>query len=80
MKNLVEKSMTYSFKCPKCKESLFADVDVGEHMVDWSEICENNECNYKFTSAEVLRIYDDALSDAWASMIDNAHDTVRENL
>ena len=29
--------MTYTFSCPKCGEEIEADVDVGEHMVDWAE-------------------------------------------
>jgi predicted protein tyrosine phosphatase len=29
--------MTYTFSCPKCGEEIEADVDVGEHMVDWAK-------------------------------------------
>jgi len=53
---------------------LSAEVDVGEHIVDWGEECDC--CNYKFTESEVLKIYDDALADCWGSMIDHAHDTL----
>ena len=62
--------MTYYFHCPKCNEQLFAEVDVGEHMVDWSEECDN--CGYKFTEKETLKIFSDALADCFGSMIDNA--------
>jgi hypothetical protein len=66
--------MYYEFHCPKCNEMLSAEVDVGEHIVDWGEECDC--CNYKFTESEVLKIYDDALADCWGSMIDHAHDTL----
>ena len=64
--------MYYTFHCPKCNEELSAEVDVGEHLVDWNEECDN--CNYKLTETEVLKIYSDALADCWGSMIDRAHD------
>ena len=66
--------MTYTFSCPKCGEEIEADVDVGEHMVDWNESCENEKCNYKFTEAEVEKIYSDALEDCFSTMVDNAHE------
>jgi transcription elongation factor Elf1 len=64
--------MYYVFHCPKCNEELTAEVDVGEHMVDWDEACDN--CKYVFTDAEILHIYDAALADCFGSMIDYAHD------
>jgi len=64
--------MTYTFSCPKCGEEIEADVDVGEHMVDWAEECQ--ACNQKFTEAEVEKIYSDALEDCFSTMVDDAHD------
>jgi hypothetical protein len=70
--------MYYSFNCPKCEEKITAEVDVGDHMVDWGEECENEKCGYKFTEEEVLKIYSDALEDCWGSMIDNAHERMKD--
>jgi len=70
--------MYYSFHCPKCDEQITAEVDVGEHMVYWSEECD--ECGYKFTQDEILKIYSDALADCWGSMIDNAHERYKDKL
>jgi hypothetical protein len=70
--------MYYSFECPKCGDEITAEVDVGEHMVDWAEECENEKCGYKFTESEVLTIYDDALADCFGTMIDNAHDMAKD--
>jgi hypothetical protein len=64
--------MYYTFNCPKCDGELTAEVDVGEHLVDWDEECEH--CKYKFTSNEVLDIFDEALEDCHGSMCDYAVD------
>ena len=66
--------MTYAFSCPKCGEEIEADVDVGEHIVDMGDECPNDSCNYKFTEAEVEKIYSDALEDCFSTMVDDAHD------
>jgi DNA-directed RNA polymerase subunit M/transcription elongation factor TFIIS len=68
--------MYYKFYCPKCNELLTAEVDVGEHMVDWSEECET--CNYKFSQEEIMKIYNDALADGFGSMIDNAIEKLKD--
>lgn len=70
--------MYCSFNCPKCGEEITAEVDVGEHMVDWGEECENEKCNYKFSQNEILDIYDKALEDCWGNMIDNAHERFKD--
>ena len=64
--------MEYHFSCPNCGETLMAEVDVGEHIVDWDEVCES--CGHIFSEKEVLDIYDRALEGALCSMIDSAHD------
>jgi predicted Zn-ribbon and HTH transcriptional regulator len=66
----------YTIECPKCKAVIEADVDISEHIVDWAEECE--ECGYKFTQDEVLKIYDDALTDCLSSMIDHAHEMSKD--
>ena len=68
--------MEYHFNCPMCLKNLTAETDVGEHIVDWSEKCD--DCGYIFSEKEVLDIYDRALEDAWGSMIDNACDYGQE--
>ena len=64
--------MYYKFNCPACGEELSAEVFVSDHMVEWGEECDNEECGYKFSQSEVLDIYDKALEDATSSLIDNA--------
>ena len=66
--------MEYAFVCPVCGEEIAAEVDVGEHIVDWSEECDNEDCGYKFTPDEILKIYEDALVDCFSTMVDRAHD------
>ena len=70
--------MTYTFACPKCAEEITAEVDVGEHIVDWAEQCENSKCMYKFTSGEVDEVYLKALESTWGTMIDCAHDLLSD--
>jgi hypothetical protein len=64
--------MNYTIECPKCGEEIDTEVDIGEHMVEWGEICDS--CGYKFTQSEILEIYDKTLSGALGAMIDRAHD------
>ena len=45
-------------------------------MVEWGEECD--ECGYKFTEQETLKIYDDALADSMGTMIDNIHDRYKD--
>ena len=68
--------MYYYFHCPKCDEELVAEVDIGDHMVDWSEECDI--CGHKFTEEEKLKVYNDALEDCFSSMIDHAHERLRD--
>lgn len=64
--------MNYSFECPKCGEEITAEVDVGEHLIEWGEECE--ECGYKFSHEEVLKIYEKALEDCHGFLTDWAHE------
>lgn len=66
----------YSFECPRCKFELTAEVDIGDHMVEWGEECD--ECGYKFTREEILKIYDNALTDGLGTLIDYAHDALKD--
>jgi transcription elongation factor Elf1 len=68
--------MNYSFTCCNCGEELIAEVNVGEHMVEWDEKCDN--CGYGFTQEEVMKIYDNALTDCLGSIVDNAHERMKE--
>ncbi len=67
--------MYYSIECPKCLEEITAEVDLGEHMVEWAEEC---DCGYKFTEKEVLEIYSRAIGDSWGTTIDRAHDLAKD--
>ena len=67
-----------TFECPKCGEEMSAEVDVGEHIVDFSNICENPACLHRFTEDEKMAIYEAALEDGWSSMIDHAHDLLSD--
>jgi len=70
--------MIHRFECPKCSEEITAEVDIGEHLVEWGEECENEKCGYKFTKEEVLKIYDEALTDCFSGMVDYIHDTMKD--
>ena len=70
--------MEYQFECPRCGEEIIAEVNVGEHMVDWSEQCENPACLYHFNPVEVMGIYEKALESTWGAMIDRAHDLLSD--
>lgn len=59
-----------SFCCPNCKAKLNAELDVGEHILYGGEQCD--ECGYIFTKAEGEKIYKDALTDGFGSLIDSA--------
>lgn len=71
--------MYYSFNCPKCGEEIIAEVDVGEHMVDWGEECENEKCLYKFSEEEILDIYSKALEDCFSDMVDYVHEKLKDS-
>ncbi len=70
--------MEYHFQCPKCGENMMAEVDVGEHLSDFSDECENPTCKYKFSEAEKDKIYTDSQEDCFSSMIDYAHDLLSD--
>ena len=72
----MNRTVTHYIECPKCGEEIAAEVDVGEHLVDWGEECDS--CGYKFPKDEVLKIYDDALSDGMGTLIDRAHDMYKD--
>jgi uncharacterized protein YbaR (Trm112 family) len=64
--------ITTYFCCPSCEEQIEADVDIGEHMVEHEEYCE--DCGHIFTDAEKLEIYSEALEDAAGTAVDRAMD------
>ena len=64
--------MYATFECPKCGHENTAEVDLGEHLSDFSDECENLLCGYKFTETEKLDIYEETTTDAWGSAIDRA--------
>lgn len=68
--------MQYNFYCPRCGEQLSAEVNLGEHIVDWDEIC--FECNYKFNDFEINKIYNDAIQDCLGARIDYAMDMLKD--
>lgn len=68
--------MYYDIECPQCKNSIYLEVDVPNRLVYWEEACE--ECKYKFSSEESLKIYDNALTDCYSTLIDYAHDFSKE--
>ena len=68
--------MTYHLVCPKCSETM--QLEFEDRILYFENICEN--CNYKFTNAEIDEIYEDALIDDVSSKIDYAVDFGVDNV